>query len=63
MARCSPASTIKMSAPNSSSSIVLAIIGVSNEKLEKYVGRYELEFAGAKPAKALRGKIKSCEGD
>jgi hypothetical protein len=54
---------IRVDDPDNARSIVLAIIAVRNEKLEKYLGRYELQFAGAKPAKALSGKIKNCEGD
>ena len=54
---------IRVDDPDNARSIVLAIIAVRNEKLEKYLGRYEVEFAGGKPAKALSGKIKSCEGD
>jgi hypothetical protein len=49
--------------PDRDGSIFLAIIAARNEKLEKYLGRYVLQFVGAHASKVLKGRIKSCEGE
>ena len=49
--------------PDRGGSIFLAIIAERNERLEKYLGRYVLQFVGANGTKVVKGRIKSCEGD
>ena len=49
--------------PDRDGSIFLAIIAARNEKLEKYLGRYVLQFVGANATKVVKGRIKSCEGE
>ncbi len=53
---------IRLDDPGNSRSIVLAVITVRDEKLEKYVGRYVLRLAGAGTTKVLKGRV-SCDGD
>jgi hypothetical protein len=49
--------------PDRNGSIFLAIIAVRNEKLEKYLGRYVLQFVGPNATRVVKGRIKSCDGD
>jgi hypothetical protein len=49
--------------PDRNGSIFLAIIAVRNERLEKYLGRYVLQFVGANATRVVKGRIKSCEGE
>jgi hypothetical protein len=49
--------------PDRNGSIFLAIIAVRNERLDKYLGRYVLQFVGAHAPKVVKGRIKSCEGE
>jgi hypothetical protein len=49
--------------PDDNQTIVLAILAARDERVEKYLGRYVLQFVGANKTKVLEGKIKSCDGD
>jgi hypothetical protein len=54
---------IQVDDPDREGSVILAIMAVRNERLEKYLGRYVLQFLGAKGTKVEEGRIKSCEGE
>jgi hypothetical protein len=49
--------------PDRHGSIFLAIIAARDERLEKYLGRYVLQFVGAHAPKVVKGRIKGCEGE
>jgi hypothetical protein len=49
--------------PERHQSIYLAIIAQRDERRGKYLGRYVLQFIGARGARVVRGRIKGCEGD
>ncbi len=53
---------IRLDDPDNARSIILAIITMRDEKLEKYVGRYVLQFVSAAATKTLTDRAR-CEGD
>jgi hypothetical protein len=48
---------VRLNDPGQARSIVLAIVTVHDERLEKYVGHYVLKLAGAGTTKSVKGRV------